>query len=105
VYMYPLALVGGVLQMVSKLTLTVRVRVNVSTYAHGACGPEMGHMAWHMGRHRMYGCALRGNIPGHFAGVSVRTYTCACGPRIGCAILCMVRHRTGELDRRGRRVL
>jgi hypothetical protein len=32
---------------------------------HGACGPEMEHMAWHMGRHWTYGCALRGEVPGH----------------------------------------
>jgi hypothetical protein len=31
---------------------------------HGACGPEMGHTAWHMGRHWTYGRALRGEVPG-----------------------------------------
>jgi hypothetical protein len=33
--------------------------------AHGACGPEMGHTTWHMGRHWTYGRALRGKVPGH----------------------------------------
>jgi hypothetical protein len=33
--------------------------------AHGACGPEMGHRVWHMGRHWTYGRALRGKIPRH----------------------------------------
>jgi hypothetical protein len=36
--------------------------------AHGACGPGMGHMAWHMGQHWTYGRALRGKVPGHFLG-------------------------------------
>jgi hypothetical protein len=36
--------------------------------AHGACGPEMGHTTWHMGRHWTYGRALRGKVPGHFIG-------------------------------------
>jgi hypothetical protein len=68
--------------------------------AHGACGPEMGHTAWHMGRHWTYGRALRGT----FAQVSV-AYACACGPRMGHTTWCMGRHWTGELDRQGRRVL
>jgi hypothetical protein len=36
--------------------------------AHGACGPEMGHTAWHMGRHWTYGRALRGKVLGHLLG-------------------------------------
>jgi hypothetical protein len=36
--------------------------------AHGACGPDMGHTAWHMGRHWTYGRALRGKVPGHLLG-------------------------------------
>jgi hypothetical protein len=32
---------------------------------HGACGPEMGHTAWHMGRHWMNVRALRGKVPRH----------------------------------------
>jgi hypothetical protein len=36
--------------------------------AHGACGPEMGHTAWHMGRHWTYVRALRGKVPGHLLG-------------------------------------
>jgi hypothetical protein len=39
--------------------------------AHGACGPEMGHTEWHMGRHWTYGRALRGEVHGHLLG-SVR---------------------------------
>jgi hypothetical protein len=35
---------------------------------HGACGPEMGHTTWHMGRHWTYGHALRGKVPGHLLG-------------------------------------
>jgi hypothetical protein len=34
--------------------------------AHGACGPEMGHTTWHMGRHWTYGRALRGKVPGRW---------------------------------------
>jgi hypothetical protein len=36
--------------------------------AHGACGPEMGRTTWHMGRHWMYGRALRGEVLGHLLG-------------------------------------
>jgi hypothetical protein len=32
---------------------------------HDACGPEMGHMVSHMGRHWTYGRVLRGKVPGH----------------------------------------
>jgi hypothetical protein len=41
--------------------------------AHGACGPQMGDTAWHMGRHWREGRAPRGKIPGHLLG-SVRGY-------------------------------
>jgi hypothetical protein len=34
-----------------------------------------------------------------FARVSVRTYACACGPRMGHTTCHMGRHWTGELDR------
>jgi hypothetical protein len=40
-----------------------------------------------------------------FARVSVRTYACACGPGMGHTTWRMGLHGTGELDRRGRRVL
>jgi hypothetical protein len=40
-----------------------------------------------------------------FVRVSVRTYACACGPGMGHTAWRMGRHWTGELDRRGRRVL
>jgi hypothetical protein len=40
-----------------------------------------------------------------FARVSVRTYACAYGPGVGHTTWRMGRHWTGELDRRGRRVL
>jgi hypothetical protein len=36
--------------------------------AHGACGPRVGHTAWHMARHWMYGRALRGKVHGHLLG-------------------------------------
>jgi hypothetical protein len=36
--------------------------------AHGVCGLEMGHTAWHMGRHWTYGRALRGKVPKHLLG-------------------------------------
>jgi hypothetical protein len=36
--------------------------------ASGACGPEMGHTTWHMGRHWMYGRGLRGKVLGHLLG-------------------------------------
>jgi hypothetical protein len=36
--------------------------------AHGACGPEMGHTAWHMGRNWTYVRALRGEVPEHLLG-------------------------------------
>jgi hypothetical protein len=32
---------------------------------HGACGHEMGHTTWHMGRHWTYGRALGGKVPKH----------------------------------------
>jgi hypothetical protein len=37
--------------------------------------------------------------------LDVRTYACACGPGMGHTTWRMGRHWTGELDRRGRRVL
>jgi hypothetical protein len=40
-----------------------------------------------------------------FARVSVRTYAYTCGPGMGHMAWRMGRHWTGELDRRGRRVL
>jgi hypothetical protein len=36
--------------------------------AHGACGPEMGHTTWYLGRHWKHGRALRGKVPGHLLG-------------------------------------
>jgi hypothetical protein len=36
-----------------------------------------------------------------FARVSVQTYACACGPRMGHTTWRMGWHWTGELDRRG----
>jgi hypothetical protein len=58
--------------------VTNGIRANPSGYAyrlvckhraHGACGLEMGHTAWHMGRHWTYGRALRGKVPGHLLGL------------------------------------
>jgi hypothetical protein len=36
--------------------------------AQGTCELGMEHTAWHMGRHWMYGSALRGKVPGHLIG-------------------------------------
>jgi hypothetical protein len=45
--------------------------------AHGACGPEMGHTAWHNGRHRTYDRALREKVPRHLLGsVCGHIYAC-----------------------------
>jgi hypothetical protein len=49
-------------------------------------------------------CAKRGGS-WTFARVSVQTYACACGLGMGHMTWRMARHWTGELDRRGRRVL
>jgi hypothetical protein len=51
--------VGGVLQMVSEPTLAVARTGQCADIGRGACGPEMGHTIWHMGRHLTYGRALR----------------------------------------------
>jgi hypothetical protein len=52
---------------------------------HGACGPGMGHMAWHMGQHWMYGRALRGKVSEPTLAVA-HTGQCAdigCMARVG----------------------
>jgi hypothetical protein len=72
--------------------------------AHDACGPEMGHTAWHMGALDVRSCAKREGS-WTFARVSVRTYACACGPGMGHTTWRMGRPWVGELDRRGRQVL
>jgi hypothetical protein len=73
--------------------------------AHGACGAEMGHTTWHMGRHWMYGHALRGKVPGHLLGSVCGHMHARVGLRWGHTAWRMGRHWTGELDRRGRQVL
>jgi hypothetical protein len=88
-------LVDGVLPMVLEPTLAV---------AHTGQCANIGCMARVGLRWDVQSCAKReGSWTS--ARVSVRTYACACGPGMGHTAWRMGRHWTGELDRRGRRVL
>jgi hypothetical protein len=57
--------------------VTNGIRAAPCSYAYGsvfghmaqvACGPKMGHMAWHIGQHWTYHRALIGNAHGHLLG-------------------------------------
>jgi hypothetical protein len=72
--------------------------------AHGACGPEMGHTAWHMGRHWTYSLAVRGKVPEHLLGSVCGHMHAHVGLGWGTRRVWVDTGRV-KLDRRGRQVL